>query len=259
MNISAIAGMVMAFGMIIFGMILEGGHLSSIMQPTAAIIVLGGTGGTCILQFPMYDILKSFALLKEIFLSSHHGQKEEMIKTVINYAQIARRESVFALEKEMKNVEDPFIKTVLGMVTDGRSPKEIYEAGDIEIENYERDCHGAFKFWEAFGGYCPTVGILGAVLGLIHVMENLSDPSKLGGGIAVAFVATLYGVGAANLIALPFSNLIKHKIEEDVILKKIVIIGLIMVVEGRNPKNIQTALNLFLPAHLRSEDDAPKA
>jgi chemotaxis protein MotA len=258
MNVSALGALFGGMGIILIGQHMEGGHVGSIIQPSAAVIVFGGTAGCVGLQFPMGDIIKAFKMLKEVVLGGHHADKKAMIAKIIEYAQIARRDSIFALEKELKTVDNVFVGAIMGLVVDGRIPKDINDAGEIEIENFEHDNHSSIKVFEAVGGYCPTVGILGAVLGLIHVMENLSDPSKLGGGIAVAFVATLYGVGMANLLALPIAGLIKHKIESDVVIKRIVLKGFIMIVEGKNPKSIENEMSFFLSEAERGTGGAAK-
>ena len=146
---------------------------------------------------------------------------------------------------------DPFFRKGIQLIVDGTDPKVVHEILEIEVEHHEEHGILAAKVWEAAGGYAPTVGILGAVLGLIHVMENLADPSKLGGGIAVAFVATVYGVGAANLFFLPFANKIKFKIKEESAARNVIVMGLVGLAQGENPRLLEEKLDSFLPAHER--------
>ncbi len=211
MDIGTIGGIVLAIACILGGQALEGGHAGSLVQATAAIIVLGGTIGAVLVSFPMSDVKRGLGLGKLAF-----GDKKsdigDIIKQVVELAGIARREGVLALEQRMAEIKDPFLKRSVGFLVDGVDAAVARDALETEINTENEENVAAAKVFEAGGGYSPTVGIIGAVLGLIHVMENLSDPSKLGGGIATAFVATVYGVAVANLIFLPMANKIKRKL-----------------------------------------------
>ncbi|OQW37853.1 MAG: flagellar motor protein MotA [Nitrospira sp. HN-bin3] len=245
--------MVIALGSIIGGQILEGGHVGSIMQLTAFIIVIGGTFGAICIQNPLSVVIKAFGALS-IAVAGSHVDNKGTIKLILDLANISRKQGLLALEGKLKDVKDPFMKKGVQLIVDGTEPKAVHEILEIEVEHHEEQGVIAAKVWEAAGGYAPTVGIIGAVLGLIHVMENLADPSKLGGGIAVAFVATVYGVGAANLFFLPLANKIKLKLKEEAGARNLMIMGLVGLAQGENPRLLQEKLEGFLPHHERTKE-----
>lgn len=253
MDIATIVGIVLSIGSIIGGQALEGGHLSSIMQLTAFIIVAGGTIGACCVQNPLSVVIKSIGSLGMVFGNTPIDTKGT-IKLILDLANVSRKQGLLALEGKLKDIKDPFFKKGVQLIVDGTDPKVVHEILEIEVEHHEEAGLKAAKVWEAAGGYAPTVGILGAVLGLIHVMENLADPSKLGGGIAVAFVATVYGVGLANLFFLPFANKIKMKLKEESGARNIIIMGLVGLAQGENPRLLQEKLESFLPHEERSKE-----
>lgn len=253
MDIATILGIVLSIGSIIGGQALEGGHLSSIMQLTAFIIVAGGTIGACCVQNPLSVVIKSIGSLGMVFGNTPIDTKGT-IKLILDLATVSRKQGLLALEGKLKDIKDPFFKKGVQLIVDGTDPKAVHEILEIEVEHHEEAGLKAAKVWEAAGGYAPTVGILGAVLGLIHVMENLADPSKLGGGIAVAFVATVYGVGLANLFFLPFANKIKMKLKEESGARNIIIMGLVGLAQGENPRLLQEKLESFLPHEERSNE-----
>lgn len=253
MDIATLLGIVIAVGSIIGGQALEGGHLSSIMQLTAFIIVMGGTLGACCVQAPLPVVIKAFSSLS-IALAGPHQDNKGTIKLILDLANVSRKQGLLALEGKLKDIKDPFMQKGVQLIVDGTDPKAVHEILEIEVEHQEEEGIMAAKVWEAAGGYAPTVGILGAVLGLIHVMENLADPSKLGGGIAVAFVATVYGVGAANLFFLPLANKIKFKLKEEAGSRTMVIMGLVGLAQGENPRLLQEKLESFLPHAERTKE-----
>jgi chemotaxis protein MotA len=252
-DIATIVGIVLAIGAIIGGQALEGGHLSSIMQLTAFIIVMGGTIGACCVQNTLPVVIKAVGSLGLVFGGTQSDTKGT-IKLILDLATVSRKQGLLALEGKLKDIKDPFFKKGVQLIVDGTDPKAVHEILEIEVEHHEETEMLAAKVWEAAGGYAPTVGILGAVLGLIHVMENLADPSKLGGGIAVAFVATVYGVGAANLFFLPFANKIKMKLKEESGARNIIIMGLVGLAQGENPRLLQEKLESFLPHTERTKE-----
>ncbi|MBX3308042.1 MAG: flagellar motor protein [Nitrospira sp.] len=253
MDIATILGIVIALGSIIGGQVLEGGHVGSIMQLTAFIIVIGGTFGAICIQNPLPVVIKAFGALT-IAISGSHIDNKGTIKLILELANISRKQGLLALEGKLKTITDPFMKKGVQLIVDGTEPKAVIEILEIEVEHHEEQGVIAAKVWEAAGGYAPTVGIIGAVLGLIHVMENLADPSKLGGGIAVAFVATVYGVGAANLFFLPLANKIKLKLKEEAGSRNLMIMGLAGLAQGENPRLLQEKLEGFLPHHERTKE-----
>ena len=248
MDLATIIGLVMGFGAIFGGALLEGLHLSSLIQPTAALIVLGGTFGAAFVSFPLSAIIKAFKDVNKAFFMSG-GKHEAIIKDVIGYAAKARRNGLISLEQEAQTIKDAFTKKGISLVVDGIDPQKLREAMEIEIESYEEHEKVSAEFFESAGGFAPTIGIIGAVLGLIHVMSNLSDTSKLGAGIAVAFVATIYGLMVANLICIPFGTKIKHRIKDEVLRRNMIIEGLISIQNGENPHFIEQKLKSFIPSH----------
>jgi chemotaxis protein MotA len=253
MDIATILGLVLALGSIIGGQVLEGGHIGSIMQLTAFIIVIGGTFGAICVQNPLSVVIKAFSSLS-LAITGPHIDNKGTIKLILDLANVSRKQGLLALEGKLKDIKDPFMKKGIQLIVDGTDPKAVHEILDIEVEHHEEQGVHAAKVWEAAGGYAPTVGIIGAVLGLIHVMENLADPSKLGGGIAVAFVATVYGVGAANLFFLPLANKIKFKLKEEAGSRNVIIMGLVGLAQGENPRLLQEKLESVLPHSERTKE-----
>ena len=244
-DLISIAGIVLALIAIFGGQLLEGGHLGSLIQLTAFVIVIGGTLGAIMLQNTLPVFLRGMRMVKWVFIPPVLDG-EELIRHVIGWSNTARRGGLLALEPAIEDIDDPFVKRGLQMLIDGAEPEALRETLQVEVDAYEEKQRQAAKVWDAAGGYAPTIGILGAVLGLIHVMENLSDPSKLGSGIAVAFVATVYGVGSANLFFLPIANKLKSLIGREIVLREMLIEGLIAVANGENPRLIERKLQGYL-------------
>lgn len=249
MDINSAAGIVLAFVAIIGGQILEGGHVGSLVQAAAFLIVMGGTIGAVLLQSPVSVFINGVKMSAWVFYPPVNSP-QALIKQIINWAQIARKEGLLALEPHVAALKDPFAKKGLQLLADGSTADKLRESLEIDISALEAHQRQSAKIWEAAGGYAPTIGILGAVLGLIHVMENLSDPNLLGSGIAVAFVATIYGVGFANLVCLPIANKLKSIISEQVVMQEILIDGLVAIANGENPRFIENRLKGYFPASL---------
>jgi chemotaxis protein MotA len=245
MDLVSIFGIFLAFTAIIGGQILEGGHVASLLQLTAFIIVFGGTTGAIMLQSSPKIFFEGMRLVKWVIWPPK-AVPQLLIEQVLNWSSIARKGGLLALESQLDELQDGFTRKGLQMLVDGGEPEKIRAALEVEISTYEKHHLEASKVWQAAGGYAPTIGILGAVLGLIHVMENLSDPSKLGGGIAVAFVATVYGVGSANLFFLPISGKLKYLIEQEVVMREMLIEGLVSIANGENPRIIESKLQGYV-------------
>lgn len=244
-DLTSFFGIFLALVAIIGGQILEGGQAGSLFQITAFVIVIGGTLGAIMLQNPLAVFLRGIRMAKWAFVPPRQDPAY-LIQQVAEWSNIARRGGLLALEPAIENLDDPFAQRGLQMLIDGAEPETLRETLQVEVDAYEGQQRMAAKVWESAGGYAPTIGILGAVLGLIHVMENLSDPSKLGAGIAVAFVATVYGVGFANLFFLPIANKLKHIIGQEILLREMLIEGLIAVANGENPRLIERKLQGYL-------------
>ena len=248
MDLATIIGLVMGFGAIFGGAAIEGVHISALIQPTAAMIVLGGTFGATFVSFPLPAIINALKSIKIAFLPAKVDH-EQVVKDIINYATKARRNGLISLEQEAQSVRDPFIKKGISLVVDGIDPQKLRETLEADIMAYEDNTKHSVEFYEAAGGYSPTIGIIGAVLGLIHVMANLSDTSKLGGGIAVAFVATIYGLMVANIICLPIGTKLKIRMKEEVLRRVMILEGLIAIQNGENPHFIEQKLMAFVGGH----------
>jgi chemotaxis protein MotA len=246
MDKASLIGLVLGIGAVLGGQALEGGSLHSITQFTAAVIVFGGTFGAVFLSFPLEIVLGGFRDLKNV-IKEPPQDPEKIIQQITAYANKARKEGILSLEKETKNIDDPFLAKALTMAVDGVEPHLIREAMETELTYLDEHGKMSAKIFQSAGGYAPTIGILGAVLGLIHVMENLNDPSKLGAGIAVAFVATVYGVGSANLLFIPFSTKLQVRHRHKMILKEMMLEGIVAVSTGENPRLIEEKLKAFLP------------
>ncbi|HVP63095.1 MAG TPA: flagellar motor protein [Myxococcaceae bacterium] len=248
MDLTTLIGILLAIGAILGGQALEGGHMSSILQLTAAIIVLGGTFGATLVAFPKKDFLRGLALAKQAF-TEKQSDLSGLVTQLTELAGLARRDGVLALESKLGNIDDPFLQRALQLVVDGVDASVARDTLETAVfAEFDENQVGA-KVFESAGGFAPTVGILGAVLGLIHVMENLSDPSKLGGGIAVAFVATVYGVGIANLFLLPMATKLKRKLALERERKTLIVEGVLSIQEGLNPRVLEEKLRSYAGAH----------
>jgi chemotaxis protein MotA len=248
MDLATIIGLIIGFGAVFGGAVMEGLHIGALVQPTAAMIVLGGTFGAAFVSFPLASIIKAFKDVKIAFLPPKIDP-DSVVKDIINYATKARRNGLISLEQEAQSVKDPFIKKGISLVVDGIDPQKLRETLEAEIMTYEDHAKHSVEFFEAAGGYAPTIGIIGAVLGLIHVMSNLSDPSKLGAGIAVAFVATIYGLLTANIVCLPIGSKLKIRMKEEMVRRVMIVEGLIAIQNGENPHFIEQKLKAFSGGH----------
>lgn len=245
MDIATVLGWIIGFTAIIGGQILEGGHVSSLIQPTAAMIVLGGTVGATFVAFPLPVILKAVKDARQTIIP-HKEDPLELIKKLTEYAEKARKNGIISLESEIPEVHDPFLQRGLSMIVDGVDPQKFRDTMEVDLGTFEFHSKASAEYFEAAGGIAPTIGIIGAVLGLIHVMSNLSDASKLGAGIAVAFVATIYGLVIANLFCIPISSKLKHAVKEQVREKEMILEGLLCVLQGESPRLIEQKLYSYL-------------
>jgi chemotaxis protein MotA len=244
MDLTTIGGLVVAIALILLGQALEGGHVGSILQATAALIVFGGTVGATMVAFPTRDFVRGIKMARLAFGNPKHDLGA-LTARIVEFASVARRDGVLALEGRLPEIEDPFLRKALQFAVDGVDGEVTRDSLETAIDAEFQENAVAAKVWESMGGYAPTIGILGAVLGLIHVMENLNDPSKLGGGIATAFVATVYGVGSANILFLPMANKLKRKLTLEKERKTIIAEGVLSIQEGLNPRVLEEKLRAF--------------
>jgi chemotaxis protein MotA len=244
-DITTVLGPILGIGLILIGMVMEGGHVSSLIQPTALIIVGGGTLGSTLASFPLEHVLQTFKSMKVIFMPPK-SDHEKVIAELTELCQFARKNGIMALESKAKAHPDPFTRKGLTLVVDGIDPAMLVGILETELETFEEHSKIPIPVIEAVGAYAPTIGIIGAVLGLIHVMSNLDDPSKLGGGIAVAFVATIYGLAIANIIALPMGSKYKKRVEAMVHERNMIMQGIVALQNGENPHFLTQRLRAFI-------------
>jgi chemotaxis protein MotA len=245
MDIASVAGIILALVGILGGMMIEGGNPMEIVKPTAAMIVLGGTAGACMLQFPLNIVIAAAKDVIKVFL--HKGANgEAIIQQIVGYANTARKSGIVALDGELKGIKDPFLRQAMMLAVDGTESSEVRKIMELELGNKSEIEEKIPAVFEAAGGYSPTVGIIGAVMGLIQVMKNLSDIDEVGRGIATAFVATIYGVAIANLVCLPAAAKLKFRHREHTMIKEMMLEGVMSILEGMNPRMIETKLRTFL-------------
>lgn len=238
-----VGGLLVAATAIALGYSLEGGHITQVLQPTAAIIVLGGTLGAVLVQFPLSAVRQAFLRASHAFGAGrvdHAGRMEQLLR----FALQARKGGILSLDPELKKMSDPLFRKALMLAIDGIHPREIREIMEIELMRLEEWDEQPARVWEAAGGFAPTVGILGAVLGLIQVMQKLDNIGEVGQGIAVAFVATLYGVGLANLLFLPLAGKLRLRAQETRMLREATLEGVLAIAEGASPRIMREKLGV---------------
>jgi chemotaxis protein MotA len=246
-----IAGILLAIGGLVAGLLLEGGNLGQILQPTAAMIVFGGTLGAVLIQFPLRIVIASFRDLGKILFV--RGEKAQaVIAQLILFANKARRQGIVSLDAEIEGITEPFLKKALMLAVDGTEPEQLRKMMELELDNQSEEEERVPQVFESAGGFSPTIGIIGAVMGLIQVMQHMDKIEEVGRGIAVAFVATIYGVGAANLFLLPAAGKLKIRIRQSQVIREMMLEGVISILEGMNPRMLEMKLFGFL-----AEEDQP--
>ena len=243
-DFASLGGLLVGVGGIMTGLLLEGGKVKDVGQFTAALIVFGGTFGAVMLTTPLPVLLRAARRVKSIFFDRVQSP-DGVIEEIIEYAAQARKQGIVSLEQQAAAIQDPFLRKTLNLAVDGIDMSQIRSIMELEITLLEQDGEMEAKVFEAAGGYSPTIGIIGAVLGLIQVMKNLADIDEVGRGIAVAFVATVYGVASANLLFLPAANKLKARVREAVRIREVMLEGVLAIVEGLNPKLIRTKLEAY--------------
>jgi chemotaxis protein MotA len=244
LDLASVGGVAMALAGIVGGFLIEGGKIKDVTQLTAALIVLGGTFGAVLLSTPLHVALGAARRFLGVFRDTT-APLGPLIEEVTGYASKARKNGLISLEQAADQIQDPFLKKALNLAVDGTDLQEIRKMLELEIDLEEHHAEAEAKVFEAAGGYAPTIGIIGAVLGLIQVMKNLANIDEVGHGIAVAFVATVYGVGCANLIFLPAASKIKGRISAEVHRKELIVEAVSGIVEGLNPKLIRLKLEAY--------------
>src|SRR5579883_2743156 len=245
MDKSSFTGVVLALAGILAGLLIEGGHIGQVLQPTAAMIVLGGTMGAVMLQFPLATVGSAFKRLAQVFFEKKNDA-DATVKLLLGFANKARRSGIVSLDQDLASITDPFLKQALMLAVDGTEPTELRKIMELHLENEAESEDAIMAVFESAGGFAPTIGIIGAVMGLIQVMQHLDHMDEVGRGIAVAFVATIYGVAAANIFFLPVAGKLRHRIREEQVLREMTLEGVISILEGMNPRMIEVKLEGFL-------------
>ncbi len=245
MDILSVTGIILGLAAIVLGNSMGGGDFAFLLNVHAVVIVIGGTLGATFLQFPPRVVLQSLLISRWIIIPEKILLRPQINK-MVDWSALARKEGLLGLEGVIDNVQDPFAKKGLQLLVDGNEPEVIRDCMEVEINTRENRDLQAANVYNAMGGYAPTIGIIGAVIGLIHVMQNLADPELLGTGIATAFVATIYGVGLANLFFLPVANKLKSHIMVNSTAREMVMEGITAIAEGENPRNIELRLSGYL-------------
>ncbi len=252
MDKASIGGVFLAMAGIVAGLLIEGGNLGQVLQPTAALIVLGGTMGAVLLQFPLTTVVAAFRSLTHIF-AAPRKHDSQLIHLLVAFANKARRQGVVSLDDDLPDIEEPFLKQTLMLAVDGTEPAELRKIMRVSLDSTIEDEERLPAVFESAGGFSPTIGILGAVLGLIQVMQHLDNIHEVGRGIAVAFVATIYGVGIANLFFLPFAGKMRIRIRDGHRRREMMLDGVISILEGINPRMLEIKLSGFLDDAYREE------
>ena len=245
MDKGSIGGVLLAVCGIMAGLLMEGGNLGQVLQPTAALIVFGGTLGAVLLQFPLPTVMSAFRNLAHVF-SAPRKQNDELVRLLLSFANKARRSGVVSLDADLNTLQDPFLKRSLMLAVDGTEPTDLRKIMRVSLDNTMETEEQIPMVFESAGGFSPTIGILGAVLGLIQVMQHLENMQEVGKGIAVAFVATIYGVGIANLFFLPFAGKMRIRIREGQLRREMMLEGVISILEGMNPRMLEVKLAGYL-------------
>jgi chemotaxis protein MotA len=249
MDKGSIGGVFLAVAGIVAGLLIEGGNLGQIVQPTAALIVFGGTMGAVLLQFPLDTVVAAFRGLAHVF-AAPSKQNQQLIRQLIAFANKARRNGVVSLDADLQTIQNPFLKQAVMLAVDGTEPAELRNIMRVSLDCTAESEERLPAVFESAGGFSPTIGILGAVLGLIQVMQHLDNIQEVGRGIAVAFVATIYGVGIANLFFLPFAGKMRIRMHDEHQRREMMLEGVISILEGINPRMLEVKLSGFL-------DEAP--
>lgn len=253
MDLATLIGLIVGFGGLIGGFVLEGGTIGSLWGTSAFIIIMGGTVGATMISFPISDLKRLMQLLKQVFTDKKIDEVE-MINTLADLADKARRDGLLVLEQEVEKIDNLLLKKGLGLVVDGIDGETIKDILSREIFLFDVRVKEGAEIFDAAGGYAPTMGIVGTVMGLVHVLGNLSNPDELGKSIAAAFIATLYGISTANILWLPFGKKLKVKGKKEKMVNELIVEGLLSIQAGENPRVLREKLNSIMDEKQNKKD-----
>lgn len=242
---STLGGITVALGGIGLGLVMDGGKLAQVLQPTAALIVFGGTIGAVMVQFPLRIVIQAVKQLKDVFMSSE-PEPDSLVQNLLRYAYKARRDGLLSLDAEVAKIKDPFLRESLMLAIDGVNSTDLRKMMELQLDYEGEKQERIPKVFDAAGGFAPTIGIIGAVLGLIQVMQHLQDINEVGKGIAVAFVATIYGVASANLLFLPWAGKLRIRMRERQVIQEMTLEAVLAILEGVNPRALELQLNTYV-------------
>lgn len=245
MDKSSLGGVALAIAGICVGLYLDGGKVSQLLQPTAALIVFGGTLGAVMVQFPFHVVKQAAFQLKEVFFGVD-DRSAQLIEDLLRYAATARRGGLMSLDSELESIKHPFLRKALTLAVDGTHAADLRQRMELEMDKEADREELVPKVFEAAGGFAPTIGILGAVIGLIQVMQRIENINEVGKGIAVAFVATIYGVGSANILFLPWAGRMKILMRKRQVVRELILDGVLSLVDKTNPRIIEAKLAVYL-------------
>ncbi len=255
MEIGTIIGLLVAWIAVLGGFLMEGGRLTSLVEPSAFVIVLGGSLGATVITSTFKHSVSVPMVLKQAFFTKH-ADPVVMLQLIVALAKKARQSGILALEAELASLENPFIRNAIQLVIDGTQPELVREILDVEIEGMRARHKTGVEFFQAWGGFAPTLGVLGTVMGLVHMLENLDNADSMGPAIAVAFIATLYGVGFANLFLLPVASKLKVHSHEETTTYEMAAEGILSLQAGDNPMVVMTKMRSFLSPGDKKKLDA---
>ncbi len=258
MDSGSVGGIILALLGILAGLIIEGGSVNQVLQPTAAMIVFGGTFGAVLLQYPLSTVLTALRRLARVFFWKKDAG-HAALHQIVEFANKARRHGIVSLDQDLESIEDPFLRQAVMLAVDGTEPSEVRSIMELQLNNQSEAEEKFSAVFEAAGGFSPTIGIIGAIIGLIQVMQHLNHINQVGRGIAVAFVATIYGVASANLFFLPIAGKLKIRVHEEQRLKEMAIEGVVSIIEGMNPRILEVKLQSYLTAPARQKRKSGKA
>jgi len=252
MDLATLIGLIVGWGALLVAVILEGGELHGLMNLSAFVLVMGGTLGATMISFPLAKMLRMAPVMKNAFFAKAENPAD-VVRQLVDFARKARREGILALEEEARQLDNRVLKTGIQLIVDGTPEEVVRTILETEVlAMQERHKEGANVF-NTMGGYAPTMGVIGTVMGLVHMLSNLSEPEKMGPMIAAAFIATLYGVSIANLVFLPVGQKLKARTTEEVATYEMMVEGILSIQAGDNPRIVEAKMMAFCPPRLRAE------